>query len=346
MTENCKVFKTENYNYIFNRDNGFFARWGKTSDDDPLYSPFGPEILDLEVSTICGGIDGINCSHCYKSNSVCGENMNFQTFKSIFHKMPETLTQIAFGVGDIDGNPDLFDIFHYCIHNKYNKVVPNITINGFNITDEIADKLVKYCGAVAVSRYDRDYCYNTVQKLISKGMKQINIHMLVCEETYDSCLQVMKDYHHDKRLKGLNAIVFLLLKPKGEKNNFTIIKEKKYYKDIINYAFSNNINIGFDSCFAPLFLGCIKGRKDFKKIDRLVESCESTLFSSYINVKGLYYPCSFVEDEWKGIDVLNCNDFIKDVWYGEETVKFREKLLKQENIISKTCRFCPVFDIY
>ena len=53
VKENLKILKGADYNYIFNLDNGFFARWGKTKEDDPQFSPIGPELLDIEVSTIC-----------------------------------------------------------------------------------------------------------------------------------------------------------------------------------------------------------------------------------------------------------------------------------------------------
>ena len=58
--------------------------------------------------------------------------------------------QIAFGIGSIDANPDMFPIFDYC---RANGVVPNVTINGYNLTDEIATRLANTCGAVAVSFY-------------------------------------------------------------------------------------------------------------------------------------------------------------------------------------------------
>jgi len=48
------------------------------------------------------------------------------------------------------------------------------------------------------------------------------------------------------------------------------------------------------------------------------EPCESTLFSGYISVDAMFYPCSFAEGvgEWcEGIDVINSNDFVKDVWW-------------------------------
>jgi len=49
-SKDFKVVKSENYNYTFDKRTGFFARWGKTQEDDPKFSPIGPEILDLEIS--------------------------------------------------------------------------------------------------------------------------------------------------------------------------------------------------------------------------------------------------------------------------------------------------------
>ena len=94
--------------------------------------------------------------NCYKSNTSQGKNMSLETFKKIFHKIPLNLTQIAFGIGDIDANPDLWKIMEYCRNNNYNQVVPNITINGKRLTDEHIGMLAELCGAVAVSRYNPD----------------------------------------------------------------------------------------------------------------------------------------------------------------------------------------------
>lgn len=40
--------------------------------------------------------------------------MSLETFKALFHKLPTTVCQIAFGIGDINANPDLFKIMEYC----------------------------------------------------------------------------------------------------------------------------------------------------------------------------------------------------------------------------------------
>jgi len=330
-----KIFHSESYNYIFNLDNGLFIRWGKTKDDDPTYSPFGPEILDIEISTICSN----GCSFCYKTNTTEGKNMSFNKFKQLFRKFPKSLTQIAFGIGDIDANPDLWNIMSYC---RLHDVIPNITINGKKLTKEHCNLLSYYCGAVAVSLYNYDDCYNAVEKLSEGkyGLKQVNIHVLLSEETFDKCMKSMKDALTDKRLKKLNAIVFLWLKPKGERNQYHQLTSMDKFRELVDFAFNNNIRIGFDSCSSSNFLRAIKDHPNYKSIEQMVEPCESTLFSYYINVDGIGFPCSFSEDIYKGIDITNCKDFLNEVWFGKETKDFRNKVLS-----TGKCRKCTLYNL-
>jgi hypothetical protein len=217
--------------------------------------------------------------------------------------------------------------------------------NGKRLTDEYADNLVRLCGAVAVSRYNPDTCYNAVKKLADRGLKQVNIHQLLCKETLEACYQVIEDWKVDERLKGLNAIVFLLMKPKGKRNKFHQLTSKEEYKKLIDHAFECGAPIGFDSCSAPSFLECVKDRKDYKRLEMLVEPCESDCFSSYINTEGRFFHCSFTEGEdgWEGIDVLSCDDFMKDVWNSPEVCKFRGLLMKSAK--ERGCRSCPIFNL-
>lgn len=335
-----KICRSEHYNFNFYKKNGYFERWGKTKEDNPQYAPF-PEIVDMEISTICNGL-GTPCKFCYKSNTGNGKYMSFETFKTIFHKLPKSIMQIAFGIGDIDANPDMWKIFDYCRENDYNKVVPNVTINGYNLTDEYASLLAKYCGAVAVSRYTpKDICYNAVKKLTDIGMTQVNIHQIISEETFNSCMEVMSDKLSDARLSKLNAIVLLSLKPKGRGSKFNSVNDIDKIKSLVNFAIDNKVSIGFDSCFAPVFLHAIKDREDYAKYEQLAEPCESSCFSCYIDVKGRYFPCSFCENA-SGvacIDLLKIDDFSKEVWNHDDVKCFREKLLKSG-------RKCPIYDIY
>lgn len=333
-----KIIKSKNFNNIFNKITGINITYGKNFKEDPDYSEFGPLIADIEISTICHGPknkDGVSlpCRFCYKSNTACGKNMTLEEFKVLFKKLPKTLTQIAFGIGDLqDLDAEMWKIFHYCRNNDYQEIIPNITINGNFLTDEKAHKLKELMGAVAISNYN-ETCYDAVHALTSIGMKQVNIHQLLSENTYQQCLKLIDDVKNDKRLKKLNAVVFLMLKPKGDRNDFKQISAE-HYKEVVNKALQCGISFGFDSCSANSF-----NKVTDNKFKTFSEPCESTLFSAYFNVDGKFFPCSFCEGEkgWEqGLELKE--DFLKDIWYNEKTIEFRKNLLKG-------CRNCPMFKI-
>jgi len=326
-----KTCQSSDYNWIFDTDTGKFARWGKTCDDDPIMAPM-PEILDIEISTICHQ----GCSFCYKSNTSVGKNMTLDEFKEIFSKLDtRQLTQIAFGIGSIDASPYLYDIMQYC---RDNDVVPNITINSFRMTDYDYEMLAKLAGAVAVSAYDFNSCFNCVQRLSEAGLKQVNIHQLLSNETFDDCAKLARASKTDTRLVNLNAIVYLSLKEKGSRNIFTPVKDIKKYKELIDYLFENEIRFGFDSCEANNFLKVLKEYPDkYDAIAKMVEPCESSLFSYYINVDGIAYPCSFSEGVIEGIDLKTVDKF-SDIWSNPTTEEFRTRLLNNN-------RSCPLYNL-
>ena len=66
-TDKTKIVKSEDYNSVFNKQTGFFARWGKTKDEDPQFSKY-PEIADIEISS---GKCHNNCPFCYFSYLFC-----------------------------------------------------------------------------------------------------------------------------------------------------------------------------------------------------------------------------------------------------------------------------------
>lgn len=84
-TKTRKLIASPDYNLFFDKETGFTARWGRTKDDDPQYSPFGPEILDLEISSAAEndtsandplhivtnhGCLGLGCQNlCYKAQN-------------------------------------------------------------------------------------------------------------------------------------------------------------------------------------------------------------------------------------------------------------------------------------
>lgn len=92
--EKKRIVESEKYNSVFDKETGFFARWGEDKDDDPSYAPM-PEIADIEISS---GMCHNNCQFCYKGNRKDGKlhNMTFEQFREIFHKLAKTIVLVTF----------------------------------------------------------------------------------------------------------------------------------------------------------------------------------------------------------------------------------------------------------
>ena len=331
IKQNQKFFSSENFNYIFNMKNGNTMFWGKTKKDNPDISPF-PMLIDMEITDICNGYNGVPCPFCYKSNTKCGTYMPFNIAKNIIDKLPRGTTQIAFGVdATCSSNPDAFSIFNYAREKGF---IPNVTVANVNMN--LASKLAGVCGAVAVSRYeDKEICYNSVKNLTDMGLEQVNIHLMISRETLHWAYETIKDISTDNRLKKLNAIVFLSLKQKGRGTNFHPASIQDF-NSIIEGVENNHINYGFDSCSANKFLATKYGQK----FSEYVEPCESSLMSGYINTRGRYFPCSFIEGTrgWEeGIPVLEYENFY-EIWNSKKNLEFRRKVLDCK-------RSCPVFKV-
>ncbi|MGL4521347.1 MAG: SPASM domain-containing protein [Bacilli bacterium] len=344
-TKSVKMFRSDEANFNFNKVNGFTQMWGKTKDDDVEVWPF-PNILDIEITTVCNGPDNKLCSFCYKGNNPNGYNMPFEHFKTIIDKMP-WLQQTALGA-DAQGvtNPDMFKMMEYA---RQKGIVPNLTIA--DVSEEVADKLAKVAGAVAVSVYKHagyDVAFDSIARLIEAGKRHeresfaINIHYMISSRTIEGAYKVIDAYLNDPRLKGMGAVVFLGLKAKGRGKKFDTVTREQY-KALVDYCLEHEVRFGFDSCSGPAFIDSVKGHEKFEQFAEATEPCESLCLSSYINEYGQFFPCSFTEGEgnWKeGINVLESEDFVTDVWNHPRSLEFRNMLIgnKDEN----GCRNCPV----
>lgn len=390
ITPSVKAFKSDYYNFLFFKENGEFYRWGSHKNHEipkklknPRYldiysvwvSLWGkdnvlnfkeflasleddgdldysvPEILDFEISTKCSGVS-INgkkaspCKFCYKSNNNSGSYITTENYIKVLDKVGPTLTQVALGIGNVD-QPNLWEIMDAT---RERGIIPNITINGDKMTEEIFDNLAEKCGAVAISYYDKDLTFNAIHELATKrGMKQINIHFFLAEETFEQGLQLIDDAENDPRTKDLNAIVFLSAKLKGnaKKNGFHILSQEKY-NIISQKALKSKVGVGMDSCSAQKTLISYKDHERYDELSDYIEACESSIYSTYINKDGIYYPCSFAEGieyapgDWsEGISVLECDDFMEDVWYSEKTKIFSDEVKR----CRKCGKSCAIFEI-
>lgn len=350
-TKNRKIITTasEQYHSVFNKENGDFARWGKTENDDPTWCSLGPEIADIEVS-----VNGCpnKCPWCYKGNDDSKPtNMSLETLKKILDKLPMCLTQIAFGITGIQTNPDFIMMLE---ESRSRNIVPNFTLTGIDLTDKLADATASLAGAVAISAYpgQKDLCYDTVKKFTDRGMTQVNIHAMVSQETICFVHEVIKDRKNDPRLAEMNAIVLLGLKPKGRaKGKMTVARESDW-EDLLREALTARVPFGCDSCSVGRLMKVVQklGLDDSakKRILQQVDGCESGAFSIYIDVHGQAWPCSFAENEpgKKGLDILVTENFTQDIWQSPTLDCFRIKneVLKVKNGVPG-CQIFPEINV-
>ena len=326
------------YHCFFNKLTGLNVRFGKTIDDDPNCCELGPEILDLEISVNgCVPVKGSeNCKYCYKNNTNRQPfNMTFETFTKIIAKFPINLSQIAFGITGLQTNPDLPKMFEYC---RQIGIIPNLTTVGADLNETTKDMICKYAGACAVSCYTgaKELCYSTIKELHSYAAEKynrnlhVNMHIVVSKANLEHVREVLKDIA-DKKVEGLKSVVFLRIKPVGRAAKQDCTVPTEIYEELVNYCMEHEISFGFDSCSAMSVMNVLK-KIGKPELCSSCECCESSLLSSYINVKGEYCSCSFVEnrnDIIVPLNVLNYKTFT-ELWNSEAVKTVRQKTINCE----------------
>jgi len=361
QNESIKRVDGPDYHCKIDLQSGYTERWGRTkaTEDDPVMAPF-PEIFDFEIATACSGIPQVgSCKFCYKSNTSKGfettsaevdialEHLSFWTDNGWI----SPLGQIAYGIGNAN-NENLIPIFELTRY-KYG-IVPNTTCNGAYLTDELIREWGRLLGAVAISNYG-EICFDAVEKFTRLTNLKVNIHQIVSEENYDQCMQLLHQRKTDPRLSKLNAIVFLMLKPKGRGRSIAPLTNFNKYKALIDEAINSDLMWGADSCSAPTVMKALSNRSDAQQIYESIDPCEAFLFSAYANHKGECWPCSFSENElgwWNPPKLTEITNFIEEVWDAPRTSIWRNILLNSTTHpeckicqIKSHCRTCPIYNL-
>ena len=363
----CNLTSTgdSNYNYGFDKRTGLTIRYGKTVNDDPDYCPLGPEILDLEISVNgCPKVGGHNCKFCYKNNTdKAPTNMDLTTFRTIVDSFPKNLSQIAFGITGTQTNPDFPLMLAYC---RQLGIIPNYTLSGADLTDDIIESTKDCCGAVAVSCYEgnKDLCYNTIDRFHKLAPNvHVNMHIVLSEDTLPHVMDVLKDLSHDRtvtkevkcgnkvaftvvkkvpqdpRLEFLRHIVFLRIKPVGRATKLNTKISLDTFEKVIDYCTEHGIGYGFDSCSAPDVEQVLKN-KGKPELVTCIEACESGRLSSYINVKGEYWHCSFAERDSRIFPIKVTDYKVATSWWNSDQMNDFRKRMNLRNGMR-----CPLFDL-
>lgn len=322
-------FKNNDYEIFFNTCTGIEILQGVNGKPDPFYLEY-PSLLDIGIMGTCKN----KCYFCYQGHED-KPNMKLEDLKKIIDQSKYHVNQVALGGrGDPNKHESFKDIIEYC---KSNKVVPNYTTSGIDLTDEEIE-ISKMCGAVAVSAYNENHTYEALNKFIKADIKT-NIHMIFSSQSYEKIIDILegKDIWYEKvNLKKLNAIIFLLFKPQGagKKNSFLIPTEKqlKHFSHLV-YNSKAKFQVGLDSCLVNKTLNY---ETPSKTQLLCIDTCEGARMSSYISPDMKFMPCSFADHDKWAVQITNEND-IKKIWNeSEQFINFRKELEHTKN-------HCPLF---
>ena len=334
----CKVVVNvtdKNYYQLFNKNTGFNIRMGKDANDDPSWCPLGPEILDFEISINgCPKVGGASCKFCYKNNSdKPATNMSIENFKKVVERFPKNLSQIALGITGVQTNPDFIEMLRWLREDM--GIVPNYTLSGADMNDEIFEATLKYCGRVAVSAYetDKNLCYSTINRFNERSPKFCNMHLILSDYNIKFVDEVLDDIESGK-VDGLRNIVFLRCKPVGRASNLPCTLSIETLERVITRCEKIGIGYGFDSCSCGLVHEYYKSHGKDNSV-KYCEPCEGLKLSFYVSALGEGCLCSFCEHVpgFKRFNFL-APDFDFHKFWIVDGQKFRD---------IDTARHCPCF---
>jgi len=322
------------YNFIADQESGMTFRWGKSLEDNPSFAPV-PELVDISISNHCSK----GCDYCYRDSKPDGSFMSLDDYKfvlsSLNHKKYGNVFQVALGGGEPLEHPEILEILELT---KQFNIVPNFTTNGENITKTLVDNIKGKVGAAAVSLNNLNGINNSKIELLIKGGIRTNIHYVIDRNNIKQAIQILEG-EFNKKIKKVNAIIFLTFKPSGRGDSNHILRNDSCLHKFLGLIDNNkaSCNIGFDACFVPLLMRYTKTNIDF------IDSCEVGYFSVYIDENLRVAPCSFSN----GKDSYSLKEFdFYDIWLNKFN-NFRAKVTnncKQECNAKVNCKgSCPYF---
>lgn len=272
--------RIQNYNYLFNHENGMAVRWGR-DDEELFWREEGPELLDISITDYCER----GCEFCYCKSNRNGHFMELSLYEEIMEQAEKAgIQQIALGGGNPNQHPEFGRFLKTA---REHHIVASYTTNGQGMTEEIYQATKQYGGAMAVSWYSP---YDDARKVIEKCGEYdipVNVHFLLYKDSVTNAMALLQS--EEMQWKYVNAIVFLNYKPVGTRI-YEGLKDEKELDIFLKTAMTfEKCKIGFDSCMISWL---VKHRE--LMVEESIDYCEAGRFSAFISEKGFMYPCSFL----------------------------------------------------
>lgn len=291
MTDQILARHAPGYHFLADRATGMTFRWGTSEDTDPRMAPW-PELVDISVTNRCSK----GCATCYRESGPTGTHMSDDDWASLLRQLVHAtwgpVFQVALGGGEPTMHPALPRMLADC---RENGIVPNLTTNGCNLAPDVLRSVAAHAGAVAVSWPDGKpdvAATQALRVLLAAGVRKVNIHFLLCRSTVSNALDLLSG-KHDEELAGVNAVIFLTVKPKGRCPRSEMLDcASGEFAELIQLLRRPRCRtgIGVDPCLAPALIE----RTDLDL--RFLDTCEGAFFSLFIDEHLVARPCSFGDD--------------------------------------------------
>lgn len=332
-------YKDKKFGFIelFNDETGTLIRSnilnsGRETERLPPMRSF-PELIDIGIMGGCSAGKAGLCRNagvdCYQRGMLSLEkDMSFNDYSAIIRQCNRKVFQIALGgAGDPNKHKSFADILRIT---RENRIVPNYTTSGYDLTDREIELTKKYCGAVAVSYYSKlNKCGNednpstitAIERFIKAGCVT-NVHYVLSKKSIKEAIYRVKNNIFPK---GINAVVFLLYKPIGLASQEHVIDygNPDYLKLLrLTTSVDSTWRYGFDTCQSPAIYEVASG-----VAQESIEFCEAARFSMYINSRCIAFPCSFgIENDIYSVNLKQ--NTLKEAWESERFAKFRKQQIK------------------
>jgi len=326
-----KVVRTNNYMILHNLKTGFEILDGINDHPDPFSLEF-PSLLDIGIMGTCLN----KCEFCYQGQDQ-KPNMKLEDFRWIIDQSKDQVMQVALGGrGDPNLHENFKEILEYCVKNK---VTPNYTTSGKNLTEEQIKISKEYTGAIAVSMYNKNFTFRALEMFMDAGVKT-NIHYVLTKDSFEDAISLLNGediWVRNVDLKKLNAIVFLLFKPQGRgKKLLHLVPTEDQIKELAEKIKKPECSflVGLDSC-AICSIAQVRELTENEQL--FADTCEGARMSAYISPDMKFIPCSFGDHEKYGVDISKKDKELENIWSNSNIfINFRNDLK-----FNKTK--CPLF---
>ncbi len=342
LDHNIINYSDNTLSYCYLKQSDSMYRWPKGDNVKyPFTNANGPDTVDIEIL-----IDNDNERLLNpKIGDVHKKFMSFPKFKKIYGNLPPSVARVNLIAQNVHPNSrkgvktlEEFEGILKYLDNE--KVGVNLIIEDEPLSLKEIKLITEYCDNIYVNLNSTEKTYNLVNKLTRHGKSGVHIRMLFCNNTYKLTGCVITSISDDHRLKHLESLNLVSVKPAGRWNMYEPIKNVKKMRAMVLYAKSKDIVLNFDACSACNYVCAVKDQKDRDTLLLNAPPCESGLNQYYIDVHGRGYPCVFCKGlkDFGGSDCIRCENFDRDVWHSLESIRFRVEIIKSK-------RICPIYNL-